>query len=292
MCRAVQRRRQPRDDCVTPGRDMDCTGAQPPSRSTEVWKEEPSQAKPAKPKNNIYFQSQHLNMVDRDRRVKPAQTGPPQDVRRRKQRLGGDASSARGNAIRGRGQTGRRRIRVACLLEDVARTDTSAPTMNIQALLAFLAVVHRATGWVSISQSAYGGQIADIAAQLRGETTENVPVDYQQKLGYLWTLPEDTSDSRGLGGGIAWAWDPNLCDSILDQFSEDFFFIPFITCVAASAPNTLRITPACAHTTCIKEASVARAGATCSRRRCTARSPRGRTTTRTSTLWTSPRSAR
>ena len=43
----------------------------------------------------------------------------------------------------------------------------AAPT--IHALLAFLAVIDRAAGWVSISQSAYGGQIDDIAAQLRGE---------------------------------------------------------------------------------------------------------------------------
>merc|ERR1719440_2753888 len=49
-------------------------------------------------------------------------------------------------------------------------------------------------------------------------------------MGYLWTFPADSSDPAGLGGGITWQWDPALCDSILDNFSEDFFFIDFITC--------------------------------------------------------------
>ena len=51
---------------------------------------------------------------------------------------------------------------------------------TVHALLALLSA-HGAAGWVSISQSRFGGQIADIAAQLRGETTEAAP-HYQKKL--------------------------------------------------------------------------------------------------------------
>ena len=106
-----------------------------------------------------------------------------------------------------------------------------------------LALLLRAAAWTyRLALPRWARKTVSFGSFLRGETTESVPVDYQQKLGYLWTLPEDTSDSRGLGGGIAWAWDPNLCDNIIDQFSEDFFFIPFITCVAAPAS---RVAAAC-----------------------------------------------
>ena len=30
----------------------------------------------------------------------------------------------------------------------------------------------------------------------------------------LWTAPEDESSTSGLGGGITWAWDPELCDEL------------------------------------------------------------------------------
>ena len=48
--------------------------------------------------------------------------------------------------------------------------------------------------------------------------------------GYLWSFPEDADDRTGLGGGITWQWDPELCDALIDKFDEDFFFIPFIKC--------------------------------------------------------------
>eukprot|EP00966_Prymnesium_polylepis_P221966 5135442-Prymnesium_polylepis.1 len=61
--------------------------------------------------------------------------------------------------------------------------------------------------WTSTSQTLYGAQIGDIRQQQHGNSSdEHIPT--QQALGYLWSLPESTLDERGLGGGIAWAWDP------------------------------------------------------------------------------------
>ena len=94
--------------------------------------------------------------------------------------------------------------------------------------LEFSFLVGSASGWVTISQARFGAQIDGIVQQMRGLTTDMEP-NIQQKLGYLWTFPEDSDDTTGLGGGITWQWDPRLCDSILDQFSEDFFFVAFIT---------------------------------------------------------------
>jgi len=85
------------------------------------------------------------------------------------------------------------------------------------------------SGWVTISQSRFGGQISAIAEQFQGLNTDKNP-DVQQRLGYLWSYPEDADDTTGLGGGITWQWDPRLCEVIIDKFDEDFFFIPFIQC--------------------------------------------------------------
>ena len=66
-----------------------------------------------------------------------------------------------------------------------------------------------ASGWVASVQSTYGAQIDQIADQLHGVP---LPDDrhWQSQLGSLWHYPEDTHDTRGLGGGITYAWDPEL----------------------------------------------------------------------------------
>ena len=59
-------------------------------------------------------------------------------------------------------------------------------------------------------------------------------------LGYYWHYPALTDDNRGLGGGISWAFDDELCvkndaygsrKKFEDTFKEDFFFAKFVTCV-------------------------------------------------------------
>ena len=80
-----------------------------------------------------------------------------------------------------------------------------------------------ASGWVTISQSRFGAQIDGIRAQLRGRTTNAEP-NIQQKLGYLWTKPASSDDTSGLGGGITWQWDPDLCGSLLPRLHRSQLF--------------------------------------------------------------------
>eukprot|EP00316_Scyphosphaera_apsteinii_P023363 CAMPEP_0119309582 /NCGR_PEP_ID=MMETSP1333-20130426/15845_1 /TAXON_ID=418940 /ORGANISM="Scyphosphaera apsteinii, Strain RCC1455" /LENGTH=578 /DNA_ID=CAMNT_0007313575 /DNA_START=76 /DNA_END=1812 /DNA_ORIENTATION=- len=72
--------------------------------------------------------------------------------------------------------------------------------------------------WATRSQTNYGAQISEIQAMMKGDKVDR-PVHAQ--LGWLWTLPEDVHDPRGLGGGITWAWNPALCQSL--RFKENAF---------------------------------------------------------------------
>jgi len=93
-----------------------------------------------------------------------------------------------------------------------------------------------AHGWATRTQTLYGGQIADIQAQMRGGpyTRRNAGGTIgasQADLGYLWHMPENVSDTTGLGGGITWAWDPKLCDQLAPRFREDIFgWESFLNC--------------------------------------------------------------
>lgn len=88
----------------------------------------------------------------------------------------------------------------------------------------------------SVSQANYGAQIADIQAQLSSSgpamacTSPTGCSDQFRNLGWLWSLPSDSSDSRGLGQSITWAWDPALCDKLMPIFRERFTTISFIDC--------------------------------------------------------------
>ena len=69
-------------------------------------------------------------------------------------------------------------------------------------------VLAASTGWVTISQSRHGAQLNTIKSQMAGEQLDYGPM-VQQTLGYLWDLPASSTSTRGLGGGITWAWDPD-----------------------------------------------------------------------------------
>ena len=88
-------------------------------------------------------------------------------------------------------------------------------------MLSILLLAAPVAGWVSRSQSVYGAQISEIQAMMLGKSTgRSTP---QAELGYLWYAPADTLDTRGLGGGITWAWDPAMCDLLQPKFREDVF---------------------------------------------------------------------
>ena len=95
--------------------------------------------------------------------------------------------------------------------------------------MTLLLLVARAEAWVTISQSYWGAQLNDIRAQMGVNTS--VAVEPVQRLGYLWTSPAESASERGMGGGLTWAIDPNLCENLLSSFQEQpFLGISFVTC--------------------------------------------------------------
>lgn len=92
--------------------------------------------------------------------------------------------------------------------------------------------------WTSLSQSRYGAQVRDIQAMQNGSYVPQGAEPYYQALGFLWTFPEVTDDARGLGRGIAWAWDDaGLCGprGIERLFHEDLFFYTLVGCADLQA---------------------------------------------------------
>ena len=92
--------------------------------------------------------------------------------------------------------------------------------------------------WVSTSQARYGASIEliqDESLGLDAITPAGVHQQQQMSLGYLWSLPADSSDDRGLGGSITWAFDEKICDDILPLFNEKFWGISFVNCQTIKA---------------------------------------------------------
>lgn len=96
------------------------------------------------------------------------------------------------------------------------------------AAVLIIASAPAALGWTSVSQT-LGTSLDQIRSTVGGDdSTANYNAD--QLLGYLWTVPFDDTSTRGLGGGITYAWDPDLCEKIVPAFREDFNI--FINCRA------------------------------------------------------------
>ena len=87
-------------------------------------------------------------------------------------------------------------------------------------------------GWTTVPQTAFGGQFSEIAASVNSARLNGsvLDIDPRRMLGRIWHLPSDSSDTLGLGGGIAYAWDPLLCDRIQPLFREDIFFYTLVGC--------------------------------------------------------------
>ena len=46
----------------------------------------------------------------------------------------------------------------------------------------------------------------------------------------IWDFPQSSVSTAGLGSGITYAWDPELCANMLPTFREDLEGVSFITC--------------------------------------------------------------
>jgi hypothetical protein len=88
-----------------------------------------------------------------------------------------------------------------------------------------------AGAWVTITQRISGVPLSDIKQAQRGTGPSVTSGDYGKTLGYLWHYPDDPSSDRGLGGGITWAWDPELCGKLLPKFGERYAMgAEFVSC--------------------------------------------------------------
>ena len=78
-----------------------------------------------------------------------------------------------------------------------------------------------------------GAQITDINQQLYNTTAG--PVAFSKRLGYMWSMPESTDSTVGLGGGITWAIDDALCEKMMDSFSESIVGFSLSSCFTMKA---------------------------------------------------------
>ncbi len=69
-----------------------------------------------------------------------------------------------------------------------------------------------------------------VPTALLSDTTLEAAARSDGAINRLWTLPLDVNSGEGLGGGLNYAWDPNLCDQLLPVFSEDVPGVSFIDC--------------------------------------------------------------
>jgi hypothetical protein len=96
-----------------------------------------------------------------------------------------------------------------------------------------LCVLPIARPWLSISQSLYGAQLADLIALPDPSAAYPNP---QDTLSYVWSNPPNSA--HGLGDSITWAWDPALCGHLLPAFEREEHFnfgIKFVDCESIKA---------------------------------------------------------
>ena len=96
----------------------------------------------------------------------------------------------------------------------------------------FALLLAETASWLSIAQARFGVRVEDTQSMTRYGSTLNGP----QALGFLWSAARTTTDTKGLGQSITWAWDPALCDLLLPAFRDGAFGIRLLSC------NTIRAT--------------------------------------------------
>ena len=101
-------------------------------------------------------------------------------------------------------------------------------------------VLPTAHAWTTISQSWHGAQIRTIQIQT-GPNNATDPdraaggnvAAIAQRLNWVWSEAGDMSDQSGLGGGLTWAFDPDICSTksnLLGQFHESLFGVGLVSC--------------------------------------------------------------
>lgn len=83
-----------------------------------------------------------------------------------------------------------------------------------------------AHAWLTASQARFAASPEDFALAARGLSTATA----FGSLGWIWTLPSDPLDERGLGASITYAIDPALCAELLPRVAEGFWTNSFVDC--------------------------------------------------------------
>jgi len=104
-------------------------------------------------------------------------------------------------------------------------------------MLALALLLNNPLGWTAKSNSVYGVGVPAILNQMQGGPAPNDP---RAELAWLWpynpTPVTEAQKSKGLNGGITWAWDDALCDELLPIFYEDvFFYQDLVNCESLKA---------------------------------------------------------
>jgi len=102
----------------------------------------------------------------------------------------------------------------------VPQERTPPHTMVRTAAVLLLTTFSPTHGWVATTQSVYGGSAEQIEQMWLGVESN---LDARAQLGFLWYAPENSRDTRGLGGSITYAFDPEFCPRINKRFREDAF---------------------------------------------------------------------
>ena len=95
------------------------------------------------------------------------------------------------------------------------------PLFYQQMTVLLLLLARPAAGWISISQAKYGTQIEDMVKASYGLSRASA----FRSLGWLWTYPRDSLDTKGLGGSITWALDPKMSGDTLGLLLPTLFVI-------------------------------------------------------------------
>lgn len=77
---------------------------------------------------------------------------------------------------------------------------------------------------VTLAQQHYGAQVDEWILESKGTTgisDKSAQAQLYLSRGQLWNMPDDPESTHGLGGGIAYAWDPKLCDLLLPRMREN-----------------------------------------------------------------------
>ena len=87
--------------------------------------------------------------------------------------------------------------------------------------------------WLVLALASPPRALAFVPASFFGESGAANTLSQVQATGTVhrvWDLPADVTSNEGLSAGIRYAWDPEMCNTLLPRFKEDISGFSFISC--------------------------------------------------------------